>query len=177
MDNCAILLQRLQTTFGIDDVAHRRFQSYLSDRRQYIHRGSKRSSIMVYGVPRGSVLGPILFVLYTVDLISLIKNHGLSPHLYADDTQVYGSCPPAAVDELSVKISDCINDVANWTKSNRLQLNPDKTEAMWCTTSRRRHQLPSTAISIVGASVIPAQCVRNLGIYIDAYLMMRTHVQ
>ena len=99
------------------------------------------------------------------------------PHLYADDTQVYGSRPPAAVDALSVKISDCIHDVANWTKSNRLQLNPDKTEAMWCTTSRRRHQLPSTAISIVGAPVIPAQCVRNLGIYIDADLMMRTHVQ
>ena len=59
------------------------------------------------------------------------------PHLYADDTQVYGSRPPAAVDALSVKISDCIHDVANWTKSNRLQLNPDKTEAMW--TSRRIH--------------------------------------
>ena len=98
-------------------------------------------------------------------------------HLYADDTQVYGSCPPAAVDALSVKISDCINDVANWTKSNRLQLNPDKTEAMWCTTSRRRHQLSSTEISIVGAPVIPAQSVRNLGIYIDADLIMRTHVQ
>ena len=50
-------------------------------------------------------------------------------------------------------------------------------EAMWCTTSRRRHQLPSTAISIVGAPVIPAQCVRNLDIYIDADLMMGTHVQ
>ena len=86
----------------------------------------------------------------------------LSPYLYPDETQVYGSCPPAAVDALSVKISDCIHDVTNWTKSNRLQLNPDKTEAMWCTTSRRRHQLPSTAISIVGAPVIPAHCVCNL---------------
>ena len=161
------------------DVVHRWFQSYLSDRRQYIRRGSSRSSIihLVCGVPQGSVLGPILFVLYTVDLISLIESHGLSPHLYADDTQVYGSCPPAAVDALSVKISDCINDVANWTKSNRLQLNPDKTEAMWCTTSRRRHQLPSTAISIVGVPVIPAQCVRNLCIYIEAELIMRIHVQ
>jgi len=123
---------------------------------------SIRSSIiqLVCGVPQGSVLGPILFVLYTVDLISWTESRRLSPHLYADDTRVYGLCPPAAVDALSVKISHCTNDVANWTKSNRLQLNPDKTEAMWCATSRRRHHLPTTAIPIVDVPITSAQFVR-----------------
>ena len=55
-------------------------------------------------MPQGSVLGPVLFILYTVELISLIERHGLSLHLYADDTQVYGSCPPAAVDALSLQV-------------------------------------------------------------------------
>jgi len=96
-------------TFGVTDVAHMRFRSYLSGRTQYVRCGSSRSSTtyLVYGVPQGSVLGPLLFVLYTVNLVSLIERHSLSPHLYADDTQVYGSCSPAAVHALSVTISEC----------------------------------------------------------------------
>ena len=94
-----ILLQRLQVTFGIDDVAHRWIRSYLSVRTQRVRLGAKKSSItrLVCGVPQGSLLGPILFVLYTVDLIPLIQSHSLSAHLYADDTQVYGSCRPADI--------------------------------------------------------------------------------
>ena len=101
-----VLLQRLHMSFGIDNTAYRWFQSYLSGRHQHVRRGSTRSLTiqLVCGVPQRSVLGPILFVLYTVDLISLIKSHGLMPHLYADDTQIYGSCSPAAVNAF---ITDC----------------------------------------------------------------------
>lgn len=175
----AILLQRLQTTFGIDDKAHRWFQSYLTGRCQYVRCGPSRSSVtyLICGVPQGSVLGPILFVLYTADLTSLIESHGLLPHLYADDTQIYGSCPPSAVDALSLQVSVCVNAAAAWMKSNRLQLNPDKTEILWCATRRRQHQLPSAPLLIDGVSVTPVPCVRDLGIYLDGDLTMRTHVQ
>jgi len=71
----SILLQRLQTTFGIRDAAHRWFHSYLSGRYQYVRRGFVRSSVikLICGVPRGSVLEPILFVLYTADLATSIR--------------------------------------------------------------------------------------------------------
>ena len=97
------------------------------------------------------------------------------PHLYADDTQVYSSCPPSAVSALSKTISKCLDDVS-WASSNRLQLNPTKTEVMWCATSRRQHQLPSSALQFSGVSFAPVKSVRDLGIHIDADLSMRTHV-
>ena len=62
----------------------------------------------------------------TTDLTALVEKHGLSPHQYPDDTQIYGSCSPSQVDECSSKVSGCVNEVAGWMRSNRLQLNPER---------------------------------------------------
>jgi len=112
----------------------------------------------------------------SISLIQLIEGNGLGPHLYADDTQVIGSCHPSNVSAFSSSISDCLRDVASWMKLNRLQLNSSKTEVMWCATSRRQHLLPASALTVDGVMIDPVTSVRDLGIYIDADLM-RTHVQ
>jgi len=95
------------------------------------------------------VFGPLLLILYTTYLMSLIEDNGFSPHL-ADDTQVYGSCRPAEIDAFSAKLSECIGVVSNWMQSKRLQLISNITEVLWCTTGRRQHQRPTTALSIDG---------------------------
>jgi len=99
----------------------------------------KGAILIVY--TQGSVIGPILFIMYTVDLVALVERHGLCPHLYANDMQIYGSCPPSAVHDLQQRLSACMDDVHFWMQSNRLQLNSNKTELLWCTTARRQHQL------------------------------------
>jgi len=70
------------------------------------------------------------------DLQLIVESHGLCPHPYADDSQIYGSCRPAAYTELQSRIATCIDHVAEWMRSNRFQLNAAKTEILWSATSR-----------------------------------------
>ena len=140
-----------------------------------------RSPTWSCGVPQGSVLAPILFVLYTVDILRVTDSHGLSAHMYADDTQVYGFCRPIAVTALTVNITDCVEAATSSMRSNRLQPNPDKTEMelLWCATARRQHQRPTSPLQIDGCSitVTPVQSAHDRHLYVDCDLSMRTHVQ
>jgi len=129
----SILCKRLQLAFGLDGQVLEWFRSYLHDRSQYVRRGMLKSLsvLLVCGVPQVSVLRPILFILYTAELIGLIEQHGFCPHLYADDTQISGRCRPSATQDLQQRLSACIDEVHSWMQSNRLQLNTNKSELLW----------------------------------------------
>ena len=129
-------------------------------------------------MPQGSVLGPILFLLYVADLLLLIRRHTLSPHSSADDTQIYGfsSPKPEEISALAARLSTCSDDIARWMKCNRLQLNTSKTEVLWCSSSRRQHVVPTDDVRIADAYVHPVPSVRNLGVQFDSALSMSEHV-
>jgi Reverse transcriptase (RNA-dependent DNA polymerase) len=102
-----ILIGRLQKTNGISGKALRRFQSYLGGRKQSVRRVNCCSDAVavICGVAQGSVLRPLLFALYTTDIAALVQNIGLVPHLFADDSEVYGWSPPAHVDDMLKRLS------------------------------------------------------------------------
>jgi len=102
------LLHRLEVSYGVSDTVHRWFVSYLSRRSQFVPVGHPKAAL--FGVPQGSVLGLILFLLYILDLISLVETQGLRPHLYDDDTQIVGSCRPCDTAQLQSRVSACTDE-------------------------------------------------------------------
>src|SRR5260221_2151872 len=119
------------------------------------------------GVPQGSVLGPILFIIYTSDVFSIINSFSLLSHGYADDLQIYGHSPAESVSLLSASVVSCIDALNSWFSSNRLKLNPSKTEFILLDSPRR---LPPKFPSVLlgGCTVVPTSVVRDLGFYLDS---------
>ncbi|KAL2104366.1 hypothetical protein ACEWY4_001234 [Coilia grayii] len=107
------------------------FTSYLSDRSFSVRIGSSssKSAPIKCGIPRGSILGPLLFSLYMLPLGSIFEKYGIQYHCYADDTQFY---IPIKSDDASsmTKVLDCLNDIQCWMSRNFLQLNENKTEVI-----------------------------------------------
>jgi len=116
----------------------------------------------------------VKYIVYYSDLAKLVESHGLN--MYIDDTQVYGFSPPSLVDPLQIRMLACIDDVAGWMLSNRLQLNAAKTEILWCSSTRRQSQLPTTPFHACSDHVTPSTVVRNLGIFLDSDVNMRVQV-
>ena len=126
----SILTHRLQHWFGISSTALNLLSSFVSDRFQTVITPASKSNpvLLEYGVPQGSVLGPLLYSLYTTPLHSIISKYpGLRCHFYADDTQIYVSFSPELA-SVFTSLETCIKDIFSWMIGNKLSVNPDKTE-------------------------------------------------
>ena len=126
-----LLLQRLQLKFGLSGIALEWFTSYLSQRTQRVTVDgvSSEKFNVDCGVPQGSCLSPLLFVLYVGELLELIEHHLPDAHAYADDTQLYISFrADSRIDqETAVRIVEmCTDDIKRWMLVNRLKLNEGK---------------------------------------------------
>ena len=124
------LLDRLSGYFGLKDTVLKWFTSYLSSRKQMVMVNNVVSTekVLQYGVPQGSVLGPVLFSMYTTPLSDIIKIFPRIHHLlYADDTQIYIDISPGNFNASLKQLQDCLLAVQQWMDQNKLKLNPDKT--------------------------------------------------
>ena len=126
------------------------FRSYLSCRSfsVSIEKSISTPSKLLYGVPQGSVLGPILFTLYTTPLSHLItSSSSVSHHLYADDTQLFTSFSASDCSSGLSSLESTISLVSSWMSANFLSLNPSKTEFMLIGNSRQLSKIENSTLS------------------------------
>jgi len=120
----SLLIDRLKYKLGVNGTALAWFSSYLTNRRQRIHLNGSVSEIFAlnYGVPQGSCLGPLLFIIYASEMFSVIESHQPSSHAYADDTQLYCSINPYCVNDQVVAVQgmeNCISNVRDWITASK----------------------------------------------------------
>ena len=167
-----ILLTRLSSSYGITGQALNLISSYLSNRTQSVSVNNCTSapSLIHTGVPQGSVLGPLLFSLYTSPISQLFVNSPVSYHLYADDTQLYISFSPTDSEYNLTILSTILNSVHNWLTANRLTVNPSKTEYLLIGTPQQRSKITSSDITFQNTTLSPTDSARNLGFIFDSDL-------
>ena len=131
---------------------------------------------LVYGVPQGSVLGPILYTLYTQPLGQIIRSHQMRYHMYADDTQLYKCSLPCDMSSLVLEVQDCIESIKTWMQSNKLKLNDDKTEIMPCSTETKLKALEISSLTLSGCVIDFSEKAKNLGVILDSSLTMEHQI-
>ena len=174
----SILLSRLTSFYGISGSALDLVRSYLTDRTQSVvlNNCSSPPTPINTGVPQGSVLGPLLFSLYTSPISQIFSNSSISFHLYADDTQIYVSFPPSDSSSYLNDLSDILNTVHTFLTCNRLTVNPTKTEFLLIGTPQQRSKIASPSITFQGSTINPSKSVRNLGFLFDSHLSHHSQI-
>ena len=166
-----ILLHKLYR-LGMDWDSIQWFNSYLTDRKQFVRNGKLTSNTLniSVGVPQGSILGPLLFAIYLNDLLELPLNGDIFS--YADDCNLVYFADN--YEELQEKVQTSLNLINKWMSDNRLTLNAKKSNYMCIDFTGR----PTSELSLlIGDNTISkVSSTKLLGIYIDDRLAFKTHV-
>ena len=167
-----ILLSKLNN-YGIRGTANEWFRSYLTNRKQFVSISGSKSYIapVKYGVPQGSVLGPLLFLIYINDLHNAII-HSKTCH-FADDTAILSA--NQSLKQLQKHVNTDLKQLCHWLKANKISLNAGKTELMIFRNSHKAINY-NLKIKINGKIIIPSNKIKYLGIILDPHLNWSEHI-
>ena len=170
--NHKILLKKLHF-YGIEGISNNWFTSYLSNRKQRVKLNSKVSTYqsITCGVPQGSILGPLLFLIYINDMKNSVKFSVV--HHFADDTNLL--CSDKCEKSLKKKLNEDLKLIYKWLCANRLSLNVDKTEFILFRPPRRKIEERFT-LTLNGKTLFESIKIKYLGMILDHSLSWKHHI-
>ncbi len=174
--NHTILLHKMKVQFGITNVELDWFSSYLANREQVciVNGITSTPRKIICGVPQGSILGPLLFLLYINDLPDCLDK--TIPCLYADDTQIFSAATDLA--ELTEKLNHDMNKLREWLIRNKLQHHPTKTKVMYIGSRHNLKTMNDDLSLVINNQPVPREgSFTCLGVKLDETLEWNEHIE
>ena len=171
--NHNILIDKLKK-YGILDNAIELLKSYLDDRMQYVEINKTKSSLskISCGVPQGSVLGPLLFLIYINDLPNCCLLRKV--HIFADDTVIFFECQNQ--NQLSEIIEDILKNLNDWFIANKLTMNVEKSNFCIFRSQKNKNKPIPDSIPFNNSTMKRISHIKYLGVFLDEHLSYTHHV-
>ena len=171
--------QWCDSQIGVQQQNRRNSSITVTGRCQRIKLGDCLSSKadLKFGDPQGSVLGPLLFTLYTTPLSSMISGHAILHHLSADNSQLYVSFASGDSATALNGLQSCLASVQSWMLTNKPKLNPYKTEFLLIGNEKQRSKFLSMfPIELFCVKTNPEESARNFGVIFDKNFAFRSDI-
>ena len=169
------ILHKMKEQFGISNIELKLFESYLSDREQvtFVNGVKSSSKRIVCGVSQGSILGPLLFLLYINDLPDCLEKS--TPCLYADDTQIFSSAKDC--EELNANLNHDLHNVSQWLVKNKLHHHSAKTKLMYVGSNHSLNKIDDEFPVMINDQPIPrVHSISCLRVKLDETLNWEEHI-
>ena len=169
----SLLLAKL-SAYGVCGTELTWFTSYLNNRKQRVVLSGIASEwgSVTNGVPQGSILGPLLFIIFVNDLPDVVEH--CTVNLYADDTAIYVSDEDPGT--VGFELEQDLQRVANWISTNGLRMNISKTQLMVLSSRKKQWLADSVHVNMGEGELLRQDLVKYLGVNIDRSLSWKSHI-